>query len=135
MAKHMFLSDDWLTTVEALVADRAPTADEAPDLMMDVVVTDTPFGENRRFHVGSKDGAPIWGHGSGEHVDITVTTSYDIAKDMFLIGDAQAPMQAFFTGKLTLQGDVTKLIAASAGGAAILGGSTDLASDLRDITE
>ncbi len=135
MAKHMFLSDEWLTAVEALVADRAPHAAGAPDLVMDVVVTDTPFGELRYFHVGSDAGAPLWGHGPAERADITVTTSYDIAKDMFLTGDAQTPMQAFFTGKLTLQGDVTKLIAASAGGAAVLGGSADLAAELRAITE
>ncbi|MCU1459499.1 MAG: sterol transfer family protein [Actinomycetia bacterium] len=135
MAKHVFLSDDWLTTVEALVADRAPADGETPDLMMDVTVTDTPFGEDRTFHVGSKDGAPLWGHGPAEHADVTVTTAYDIAKDLFLTGDAQAPMQAFFTGKLILQGDVTKLIAASAGGAAMLGGAADLAAELRDITE
>jgi hypothetical protein len=135
VAKHVFLSDDWLTAVEALVADRAPSAAGTPDLIMDVVVTETPFGEHRRFHVGSNEGSPLWGHGPAERADITVTTSYEIARGMFLTGDAQAPMQAFFTGKLTLQGDVTKLIAASVGGAALLGGSADLAAELRAITE
>ncbi len=136
MAKHVFLSDDWLAAVEALVADRAPVAPDTPDLTLDVVVTDTPFGADRKFHIGSNDGAPVWGHGPADDAHVTITTTYEVAKDMFLTGDAQAPMQAFFTGKLTLQGDVTKLIAGAAGGAALLGGGTaDLAAELRALTE
>ena len=41
---------------------------------MNLVVTDTPFGEDRQLHIGAKDGHADWGAGHATDADLTSTT-------------------------------------------------------------
>ena len=42
--------------------------------------------------------------------DLTVTTDYTTARTIFLEQDPQAGMQAFLSGKVKVEGDMTKMM-------------------------
>jgi putative sterol carrier protein len=48
--------------------------------------------------------------------DVTFTADYATVKAVFVEGDPQAGMQAFMSGKIKVQGDMTKLMAMQASG-------------------
>src|SRR5207244_12501123 len=97
---------------------------------MNLTITDTPFGE-RKMHMGAKDGKPDWGEGHAAGGDVTLTTDYATAKDVFISGDQQAGMQAFMQGKIKVEGDMSKLMAAQGGG----GGGPDVTAKIQEVTE
>ena len=133
MAKHTFLSDEWFDAVEKLVAEQPPdTSGPHSDIVVNLVVTGAPKGDCE-FHMGSKDGKGGFGRAHEADADVTLTTDYDTAKEVFVSGNPQAGMQAFMAGKVKVQGDMTKLMAAQAGGGA--GGSPELQQQLQDLTE
>ena len=102
------------------------------NLTMNLLVTDTPFAEDRRLSIAMQGGNA---NGSAGHVgsaDLTLTTDYATAREVLMSGDAQAALQAFMEGKVKIQGDLTKLMAAQASGAAT--GGIALAGAIADIT-
>jgi SCP-2 sterol transfer family len=117
VAKHQFLSDEWFETVTKLVDEHGTDTPTTQNLMVNLVITGTPFGDERQMHMGSQDGKPEWGVGHSDGADVTLTTDYETAKHVFLSGDPQAGMQAFMAGKVKMQGDMAKLMAAQGGGA------------------
>jgi hypothetical protein len=129
---YPFLSDEWFVEVRRIID--AGTLDVPPgaNLRMNLVVTETPFDTDRHVHVLMADGAADWGHGHVEIVDLTITADYPTARELFFSGDLQVALQALFEGRIKLQGDLTKLMAAQAAGAGP--GSPGLAEALADIT-
>ncbi len=130
MPKHPFLSDDWFAVVEKLVEDHGADAPPGHEVMVNLVVTDTPFGDERQMHMGAQDGKGHWGIGLKENADVTLTTDYETAKDVFVSGNQQAGMQAFMAGKVKVQGDMTKLMMSQQGG-----GNAALSEAIQGITE
>jgi len=109
---HVFLSDDWFDAVEGL-RDEAPEPPAAmKELTLNIVVAGGPDGDREihmtggQFERGLADGAPT-----------KLTVPYDVAKSMFIDGNQQAGMQAFMSGQIKVEGDMTKLMAMQAGGA------------------
>lgn len=134
VTRHLFLSDEWLGEVDRLVeVHGGADAPGAVDLVMNLTVTDTPFGEERLLHLGTTGGRGIWGVGHVDGADVTLTTDYATAKEIFVAGDPSAAMQAFMSGRVKIAGDMAKLLAAQAGGAAA--GNSDLESAIQAITE
>ncbi len=133
MPKYPFLSDDWFIEVRRIVDEIAVEVPPHAQVRMNLVVTDTPFGVDRLLHVGATDGAPDWGSGLLGDADLTLTTDYVTARDIFVSANPQAGMQAFMDGKVKLQGDLTKLMAAQMAGAGP--GAPGLAAALSEITE
>jgi hypothetical protein len=108
---HAFLSDDWFTEVEKLQAEApAPPAGLA-DLTINIVVTGGPDGDREihakggQFEKGLVDDAPT-----------KLTVPYDVAKSIFIEGNQQAGMQAFMSGQIKVEGDMTKLMAMQGAG-------------------
>jgi hypothetical protein len=133
--KHAFLSDGWIIAVESLVIQHADaTGAPSANVLVNLVVTDTPFGDERQFHMGSAEGKPVMGGGHRDGADVTLTTDYVTAKEVFIDGNPQAGMQAFMAGKVKVQGDMTKLMMAQAGGGGGAG-SAELTSAIQGITE
>jgi putative sterol carrier protein len=130
VSKHPFLSDEWFAEVKKLVDEHGADAPAGANVTINLVITDTPFGE-RQMHMGAVDGQPSWGEGHTEGADVTLTTDYGTAKEVFIANNPQAGMQAFMAGKVKVQGDMTKLMAAQAGG----GGNPALQQALQDLTE
>ena len=77
-------------------------------------------------------GATLFGRGHDASGDLTLSTDMETARAVFLDGNPQAGMQAFMSGKVRVQGDMTKLMMAQAGGG---GQNTALTDALQSITE
>jgi hypothetical protein len=133
VATYPFLSDEWFVAVRAIVDARDVEIPPHAQLAMNLVVTDTPFGDDRQLHVGARDGKADWGTGHVADADLTLTTDYATAREIFMSGNPQAGMQAFLDGKVKLQGDLTKLMAAQVAGTGP--GAPGLAEELSAITE
>jgi putative sterol carrier protein len=129
--KYPFLSDAWFDAASALIKEHAPAAPPSTNLVMNLEVTD---GEKTvEFFMGSKDGETMFGKGKADGADLTMSTDMDTARAVFVSGDQQAGMQAFMAGKVRVQGDMTKLMMAQAGGGG--GTSPALTEALQSITE
>lgn len=105
---HEFLSDAWFDAVEALgPPPQATGPDPGP---INIVVTKADADDVQITMAGGAmsrgltDGAPT-----------TITTPYEVAKNLFIKRDQQAGMQAFMSGQIKVQGDMTKLMAMGAG--------------------
>jgi putative sterol carrier protein len=133
VAKYPFLSDEWFTEVGKLVTEHGPQTSVQTNVLVNLVVTDTPFDSNCEFHMGSQDGAAAFGLGHADGADVTLTTDYGTAKEVFVSGNPQAGMQAFMAGKVKVSGDMTKLMMAQQGG--MTAGNPDLESAIKDVTE
>ena len=131
MSKSEFLSDEWFSAVTALMAEHGADAPATTSMMLNMVVTDTPWGE-RQMHMGAVDGKAEMGQGHAEGADVTLTTDYSTAKDVFISGNQQAGMQAFMAGKVKVQGDMTKLMMAQQGGGP--GGNQALTDAIQEMT-
>lgn len=114
MPTYPFLSDEWFVHVERIVEEHGAEIPDHADLVMNLVVTDTPFGAERELHVGARHGQGRWGEGHEPDADLTVTTDYETARDILLSGDPQAGLNAFLTGKVRIQGDLAKLLTTAA---------------------
>ncbi len=102
---HEFFSDDWIAAVEAMRDDAPDPHDSVKDVVINLVVTDTPFGERQahlaagRLEQGLADAAPT-----------TMTMPYDAARLLFIDQDQQAVTQAFMTGRIKVTGDMMVLM-------------------------
>ena len=109
---HNFLSDPWMDAVEALRAEAPEPPAAMKDLVLNIVVVGGPDGDRDvhlaggQFERGHADAAPT-----------KLTVPYDVAKDLFIEGNPQAAMQAFMSGKIKVEGDMTKVMAMQTAGA------------------
>ena len=128
--KYPFLSDGWFDAAERVISEHSPDAPPGTNLLMNLEVTD---GDRTvQFHMGSRDGATLFGRGHDDSGDLVLSTDMETARAVFLDGNPQAGMQAFMSGKVRVQGDMTKLMMAQAGGG---GQNTALTDALQSITE
>jgi hypothetical protein len=112
VAKYPFLSDEWVTEARKLRAEyqgKVPAA--AVVVRMNQVITDVPFGEGRVMaHLDTSSGEPELDLGHLDSPDLTVTTDYQTARAIFVDANPQAAMNAFMSGKIKVDGDISKLI-------------------------
>ena len=70
-----------------------------------------PFGEGTiHSHIDTSSGDLVMDLGHLDSPDLTVTTDYATARAIFLEQDPQAGMQAFLSGKVKVEGDMTKMM-------------------------
>ena len=134
MAKHEFLSDEWIEAAQAIREEYAGSMGTSPPPMkMNVVITQVPFGQGSLdAHIDTTDGELSLDIGHVEGQDLTVTVDYATAKAIFVDQDQQASMQAFMAGKIQVQGDMTKMMAMQT--APIDGKQQEMASKIAEIT-
>jgi len=132
VATYPFLSDEWFVEVRRVFDARPVEAPPGAGVRMNLLVTETPFGDDRLVHVVLAEGVADFGHGHLDVVDLTITSDYATARELFVSGELQAAMQALLEGRVKLQGDLTKLMAAQAAG--VGPGSSGLADALTAIT-
>ena len=113
MAKYPFLSDEWMDEAKKVRDEFAgKTTPVAHKVKMNQIITDVPFGEgNIDAHMDTSSGEMVMDKGHIDGADVTVTVDYATAKAIFVDGNPQAGMQAFMSGKIKVQGDMTKLMA------------------------
>jgi SCP-2 sterol transfer family protein len=116
VATHPFLSDDWFAVVDQLVEQHGADTPNHMDIVINLTVTGTPFGAERSLHIGAQQGRGHWGIGHLPNADVSLTTDYETARSVFVSNDPQAATQAFFGGKVVIQGDLAKLMAVQMAG-------------------
>ena len=106
---YAFLSDEWFTKVEELVAAagelQVPPAMKAVEV--NVTVTGAAIGPEVRLAM--KEGLFTRGH--RPDFATTLTLSADLARKIFIDGDTAAGVQAFLDGSIQVAGDLVKLVA------------------------
>jgi putative sterol carrier protein len=133
--KLLFLSDEWTAEVKRL-HDELVTEPTAPaqSVRMNLVLTQSPLGDGTvEAHVDTSSGELIVDTGHLDSPDLTVTLDYETAKAILVDGDAQAAMQAFMSGRIKIDGDMTMLLALQT--TPIDPGHQELAARVREITE
>lgn len=117
MPMFPFLSDDWIGAAEEIYAraqaDAAPAEGGAgPTITMNLVVKNAPFhSEEILANVDNRDGVFRISLGPLDGAEVKLTLDYKIARSILLDGDAQVGMRAFLTGKIRVEGNMTKLLA------------------------
>ena len=135
MAKHPFLSDEWLAEAKNIREEFAgKTPPVAHTVKMNQIITDVPFGDGTiEAHMDTSSGELQMDLGHIDAPDVTVTLDYDTAKAIFVEGNPQAGMQAFMAGKIKVQGDMTKLMAMQSGPPDAT--AQEVAAKIKEITE
>jgi hypothetical protein len=127
VGQYQFLSDEWLEETRRI---RESYKDQVPAIpvtvRMNQVINEVPFGDGVvRAYVDTSSGFLDMEVGQLEKPDLTITLSYGTAKALLVDGDAAQAMNAFMSGRIKVDGDITKLIALQAAGA---GASTNSAA-------
>ena len=125
--KYPFLSDGWFAAAEKLIQEHETPAPPT-SLVMNLEVADGD--QTIKFFMGSKEGETLFGKGTADGADLTMSTDIDTARQVFVAGDQAAGMQAFMAGKVRVQGDMTKLMMQGQSG-----GNPALTAALQQITE
>ena len=110
---HQFLSDEWITAARGIRERHHSNVPQVPvAVRLNVVATDVPFGEGTvRAYIDTTDGDLSMDLGALDSPDVTVTTDYVTARQLFVEQDAAATMQAFMSGRIRVDGDITKIMA------------------------
>ena len=108
---YAFLSDEWFTKVEELVAAagdlQIPPAMTAVEV--NVTVTGSPLAASGEVRLAMKEGLFTRGH--RPDFATTLTLSADLARKIFIDGDTAAGVQAFLDGSIQVVGDLVRLVA------------------------
>jgi hypothetical protein len=123
---YTFLSDAWLDEVKKL-ADEAGAGAMPATVQLNLVVTGGPEGD-KELHVAEGS----FGTGLLDAAPTKLTVPYDVARNMFVKGDQAAAMQAFMSGQIKVEGDMSKLMAMQGGAPAP--GADAMQAKLREIT-
>jgi putative sterol carrier protein len=128
MAK--FLSDEWFAKVKEL-------HEEAGDVKVPGPLKDLTINLNVTLADGSTKAVHLTGgqfaQGTAAGAPVTVALPADVAKKIFIDADQQAGMQAFMSGQMRVEGDVTKLMVLQT--VQPSPELKDLLEDIKDITE
>lgn len=132
---HTFLSPEWMDAAREL-RDTMPRPAAPPSLAvrMNLVVTDSPFESDVHGHIDTSDGEVVIEAGHLDAPDLTVTVDWATARSVFIDQDAAAAMQAFMSGRIAVDGDITKMLAMQATAQAPDEESKAIAEALRAIT-
>jgi putative sterol carrier protein len=107
-----FLSNAWMDELDKLRGEAPEPPASLADLVINITVTGAPDGDTDVHMAG---GQFERGHAEGAPTKLTVP--YDVAKKLFIDQDQSAAMQAFMSGQIKVEGDMTKLMAMQGGGA------------------
>ncbi len=133
-----FLSEEWLAEAQEIREEYRGKAGPPPHVVkMNLNIKGCPDdvgdGGVVAAHMDSTDGEMEMDLGHLDDPHLTVTLPYEIAKAILVDGNPQAGMQAFMSGQITVQGDMTKLMAMQSG--AIDPVQAEIAGKIKAITD
>ena len=134
----LFLSDAWMDEAKK-IREEVGESDTPPahKVRMNMVIIECPEGVGSdgtvNTHMDTSSGQLEMDLGHLEGPDLTITADYATAKAIFVDQNPQAGMQAFMSGKVKVQGDMSKLMAMQGGAADPV--ADELAKKIADITE
>ena len=110
---HAFLSDEWMAAAKAVREKYAGQSTKVTTIIrMNQVITDVPFGDGTlSVFLDTSSGDVVMDLGALDAPDLTVTTDYVTARQVFVDQNQAAGMQAFMAGKIKVQGDMMKMMA------------------------
>lgn len=134
-----FLSPAWIDAARAIRAEYAGRVPPSTTpVRVNLVVRDVPFGDGElAAHLDTSSGELDIELDHVDGAEVTVTLEYPTAKALVVDQDPQAAMQAFLSGRIKVEGDVTKillLLQQPSGAGAAPDTGADLASRIRAIT-
>lgn len=103
-----FMTDDWFDAAEAARLE-VGDFDAGVHARLNLVITGTEAGDVDG-HIDTTNGLAM-GKGHVDPADVTLVLPVDIARKLLVEGDQQAGMQAFMTGQIKVDGDITKMLA------------------------
>jgi putative sterol carrier protein len=135
MSKYVFLTEEWVDAAKAIREEHAGDAPAPAHVVrMNQIITEVPFSDDPiHAHMDTTEGELKMDFGHLENPDLTVTIDYVTAKAILVEGNPQAGMQAFMSGKIKVDGDMTKLMAMQAG--PVDPAAAEVASKIQAITE
>jgi putative sterol carrier protein len=133
--KFPFLSDEWTAEVRRMHDEAVPKPTAtAQSVRMNLVLIEAPLGDGTvDAHVDTSSGDLVIDVGHLDSPDLTVTVEYATAKAILVDGDAQAAMQAFMSGRIKIDGDLSQLLAMQ--NTPLDPAHQELARRIREITE
>jgi hypothetical protein len=113
VSSYHFLSPEWIEAARQVrdeYADRLPAAPLS--IRANVVVTEAPFdGGPVRAYLDTSAGALTLDLGALDQPELTIKIDYVTARRIFVDRDQNAAMEAFFSGRIVVEGDITKVLA------------------------
>jgi hypothetical protein len=108
-----FLSESWFSEVEKIRAEvgEVPVPDAVKNIKLNIVVTEHPEGE-KQLHMAAGD----FKQGLLDDAPTKLTVPFPVAKAIFVNGDQQAGMQAFMSGQIKIEGDMSVMMQMQAAG-------------------
>ena len=113
---YQFLSDEWMVAAREIRAQYQDDSIKIPvGVRMNQIITGVPFGDGTvATYTDTTSGSLDIDLGHLETVDVTVTTDYTTARNIFVEQDPNFTMQAFMSGKIKVEGDMLKMMALQA---------------------
>ena len=110
---HLFLSDEWMLAAREIRSRYHDETMKVPvGVRMNQIITGVPFGEGTvKAYTDTSSGVLDIDLGHLESADVTVTTDYVTARNIFVEQDPNFTMQAFMSGKIKVEGDMLKMMA------------------------
>ncbi len=114
MTSYPFLTTEWVEEATRLrEAARVRMRPVRQPVRMNLVVTEVPFATgNIDACLDTTSGDVEMSIGHLDKVDLTVTLDYQTARAIFVDGNPGVGMQAWMAGKIKVDGDLPKLLAA-----------------------
>lgn len=136
MPTYAFLSEEWIIEARKIRAEHGSGPEIPAAVRMNQVITEVPFAEDDvTAHLDTSSGYLAMELGHLDDADVTVTLEYETAKAIFVDGTPQAAMQAFMAGRIRVDGDMAKLLAALQGVSPTAFGASDVQRRIQEITE
>ncbi len=133
MPKYPFLSSEWIAEAKKIYEGSGAGASGVPAIRMNQVITEVPFGDGPiEAHMDSSTGTMQMDLGHIDGAEVKITVPYAVAKAIFIDGNPAAGMQAFMSGQIKVEGDMTKLMAMQ--GAAPDADAMAIQQQIKDIT-
>jgi hypothetical protein len=102
-----FLSESWFSEVEKLRAEAGeiPVPEAIKDIKLNIVVTGHPEGE-KQMHMAAGE----FKKGLHDEASTKLTIPFPVAVKTVVEGDQQAGMQAFMSGQIKVEGDMSVMM-------------------------
>lgn len=116
MSTYPFLSPEWFEAAKAIRDEYVERLPPPPvPMKANVVVTKAPFGSDTiAAFVDTSTGQLLLDLGHLDDPELTIKVEYEVAKRLFVERDQAAAMEAFFSGRIVVEGDLTKVLAMQA---------------------
>ena len=133
--KFEFLSPEWELAAESLSETNTADAPVDVSFSMNVTITPTPYGD-KLISISANEGVARVDKEHIETPDLSVKTDYETAYKLFLEGEMNIVLTAMMEGKITVSGDIAKLLSmtSSANAMPSMPFLENLATQLKSIT-